>query len=145
MSDKPNHKDIYVAGKWFDKDRIGKKIEILEKMGYNITHNWTKVEVGTTRCSDNYPEITPEIDRDYADRDIKGVTDASLLVVDMCDEKYPYRGTWTEIGVALGQRAVGQEKEIWIISPNKRSTNIFFYSSGILHFESWSQVFSELY
>jgi len=25
MSDKPNHKDIYVAGKWFDKDRIGKK------------------------------------------------------------------------------------------------------------------------
>jgi len=110
-------------------------------MGYNITHNLTKVEVGTTSGPDNYPEITPEIDRDYADRDIKGVTDASLLVVDMCDEKYPYRGTWTETGVALGQRAVGQEKEIWIISPNKRSTNIFFIHQAF-YMESG---FSELY
>ena len=123
---------IYVAGKWSDRKSIGDKINILEKMSYTITHNWTLVE---TPHSDR----TPEMQRLFADLDVNGIKDASLLIVDMTDPNYTYRGTWTEIGIALGTG-----KEIWIISKNP-STNVFFHATGIIHFASWMEVFSELH
>lgn len=123
---------IYVAGKWSDRKSIGDKINILEKMSYTITHNWTLVET---------PQFgrTPEMRRLFADLDVNGVKDASLLIVDMTDPDYAYRGTWTEIGIALG---LG--KEIWIIS-KKPSTNVFYHATGIIHFDSWEEVYSELH
>jgi nucleoside 2-deoxyribosyltransferase len=117
---------VYVAGKWSGKENINEKIKILEGRGDTITHNWTTVEIPEYR--------TKEINRQFADWDIKGVSEAEVLIVDMTDPVYAYRGTWCEIGVALGQGI-----PVWLISSTP-STNVFYHSTGIKHFASWKDI-----
>ena len=78
---------LYVAGSITNKDNIGKIIEKFENLGYVITHNWT------LGC-----EKGPKA----AELDINGVKRANILVVIMDEKDYSYRGTYCEIGCALG-------------------------------------------
>jgi len=107
--------DLYVAGKWADKSVIGEKIKILESNGYKITHNWTTIEEEDKKSIDDL--------RKFAAFDINGVKEASCLVVIITDKDYPYRGTCTELGAALG---LG--KEVFVVDPFENSgfsSNIF--------------------
>jgi nucleoside 2-deoxyribosyltransferase len=108
-------KKIYVAGKWNDKDKIQRYISIFEANNFTITHNWTKVE-----SSSNYTYDEKGV---FADQDLKGVTDAEYLVICITDEKYPYRGTCTELGAALAKG-----KRVFVLDPFPKSAfseNIF--------------------
>lgn len=53
------------------------------KLGYEITHNWTQVEL--------IGERTPELHRKYANYDIDGIHNCDILLI-MDDDSYSYRG-----------------------------------------------------
>lgn len=124
-------KKLYVAGKWADRERLHGIIQDLRAAGYEITHDWTQVEV------EEGEQRTVEHQNKCADLDISGVRSADLVIVDMQDKDYAYRGSWTEIGCALGIRI-----PVWIIGP--ASSNCFYYASGCEHFLTWDSVMVSL-
>jgi len=146
---------IYVAGKWADKDEIGTKIRALEAKGFEVTHDWTKVEVPdiTIRLhtmrnddddeEDNHPIFPIEYMEECSSNDVRGVADADVLVVSMEHTNYAYRGAWTEIGVALGLN-----KPVIIFSPNsngnKNALNVFFWHKYVRHVTDWDSVEEQL-
>lgn len=124
---------IYLAGKWSDKINMRKMMMELEEIGHTITHNWTNNET---------PTRSPQELAYFAKLDIDGVINADYVIAYMDDPKYAYRGTFTEIGCAIGCK-----KRIIIVSPdydltNKDeqpyySTNCFFHHTQIEHVNSW--------
>jgi nucleoside 2-deoxyribosyltransferase len=120
--------NIYVAGKWTDKDTIKKYMLELESMGHTITHDWTTFEFETKNTK---PQM--------AFADIEGVKKADMVVILMTDPEYAYRGSFTELGAALALN-----KKIYLVSDaeNARAnykTNVFFHHPLINHIESWSE------
>lgn len=128
---------IYVAGKWHDKASIRGIMGQLEKLGHQITHDWTKNEIETR---------TPEALRYYATLDLAGVDKADILVVIMTDKEYSYRGTFTEIGFAIGKC-----KPVYLycdLDPKNPShhcfDNVFFHYPTIRHYTKLDDLMSEL-
>jgi len=122
---------VYVAGKWTDKDTIAMKMNQIEKLGYDISHKWINYEP-----TGKYNKST------LADYDLKGVQNCDLLIVVMDDPLYAYRGTFTEVGIALG---LG--KKIYIFDPNENSyssTNVFYHHPSIKHFNKWDDIMQML-
>jgi nucleoside 2-deoxyribosyltransferase len=78
-----------------------------------------------------------------AKNDINGVVNADVLVVSMEHIDYEYRGTWTEVGCALG---LG--KPVIIFSPNadknKNALNIFYWHKLVTHVNDWEAVDEQL-
>jgi len=106
---------LYVAGKFDNRDYIHTRIEYLQSLGYEITHDWTQVETSNSLTNTDLAK--------YASQDVNGVLQADLLLILITDEDYPYRGTTTELGVALGQN-----KPVVVIDPFENSIfnqNIF--------------------
>jgi len=126
---------VYVAGKWSNKPDINKRQADVRAKGYRITHDWTKFEDGNDR-SNEYLGTCAEFD-------INGVKNADLVVVIMDDEKYPYKGTWTEIGCGLGL-----EKKVLVYCPDPSRTyaaqNCFFHHPLVKHFATWEDLLAEL-
>jgi len=85
---------LYVAGKFAQAQTIKGIAEKFEQQGYTITHRWWDAE------GDGNDD--PETWAPYADMDIEGVTTADAVVAYMDDPDYAYRGTWCEIGMAMG-------------------------------------------
>ncbi len=117
---------VYVAGKFADGLRIRKHIQRLAALGLEITRDWTVVEVSPSN---------PELRLKYAKLDIDAVKNADLLIVDMMDPSYPYRGTWTEIGAALGAN-----KRVYIVSKHG-STNLFYHHPSVIPIENWDDMY----
>jgi nucleoside 2-deoxyribosyltransferase len=120
------NKRIYVAGEFARKQRIKEYIEDFQRLGYEITHDWTKNEGSVSdRTNKNFLQQN-------AANDINGVTAASALVVIMDNNNYEYRGTWTEIGCALGS---GFCKPVFIYMPEPENnacvSNIFLYHENV--------------
>jgi nucleoside 2-deoxyribosyltransferase len=84
---------IYVAGMWSDREYLQTKMNELKTLGYQITSNWPSFE---NRL------VNPDDFSECSAQDVQGVLDADTILVFMTDPKYPYRGTCTEIGVAIG-------------------------------------------
>jgi len=132
--------NIYVAGGWKDRKEIHKTMILpLVEKSFHITHDWTSIE--TDVCN-----RTVEMQRWYADMDMKGVQNADAVIVHMRDPQYPYRGTWTEIGAAL---ALG--KPVYIFAANDLvertpgKVNVFFYGSGTKHYTKLSDLLNDIY
>jgi nucleoside 2-deoxyribosyltransferase len=129
---------IYLAGKWSDKKENKDKMNLLIDDGHTITHDWTNNEI-TTR---NHEEL-----QKYAILDINGVMNADVLIAVMDDPEYAYRGTFTEIGAALGNN-----KPVIIISKclnemdihHYASTNCFYHHSLIKYVSCFENVFELL-
>ena len=132
---------FYLAGKWADRVELNERIHELEQDGYVNTHNWTQCE---TPEDNEHKQKTKRIAKHpghCADWDVHAVRDCDFMVAVMDDAKYAYRGTFTEIGVALGLR-----KPLCIVCPfdlMKRKeyclTNPFFYHPTAKHFASWKE------
>lgn len=123
---------IYLAGALKNREFIRNKMKELEQLGHQITHDWTIFE--------NIPSIEEFPIR--AINDIDGVKNADLLIVIMDDTKYAYRGTFTEIGCALGLN-----KDIKILCPHEKSycqTNCFYYHPLIEHYQSWEKLIHKI-
>lgn len=121
---------IYVAGKFYEAERLRGEMAKLKQLGFQITHDWTTNEAMGPR--------TPEYLQKWAEFDINGVKEADFVIADMTDPEYPYRGTWCEIGCAYG---LG--KPVWIIAATP-STNCFYWHSSAKHFKCWDEVYAEL-
>ena len=121
---------VYVTGKWADHDFLSEVIETLET-NYNIqiTYNWTVGRGDHTRD-------------ELCQLNVSGVKECDLLLVVITDEHYEYRGTFTEIGVALGAN-----KKIIMVNPFKHSycSEHFFYNHPqINHVNSFDNLHNEL-
>jgi nucleoside 2-deoxyribosyltransferase len=123
---------LYVAGKWADRDKINEIIENLEANGHTITHNWTKFEGSNSR---------PEMKSQFAVMDIDGVRNADAYVGIMTDAVYPYRGSMTEMGAALG---LG--KPVYVVAPttSQLEATCFFHHPLIRKFTTLEALMTEL-
>ncbi|VBB18017.1 nucleoside 2-deoxyribosyltransferase, partial [Yasminevirus sp. GU-2018] len=86
-------KSVYVAGSWLQREQLKKKMDELKSLGFVITSNWPTFEDKLDN-PDDYAECSK--------LDIDGVASADTVLAFMTDPKYPYRGTCTEIGCAIG-------------------------------------------
>lgn len=122
---------IYVAGKFTDPEKARSVMEQLRAVGHTITYDWTKCNKGQD----------PEYLKICADADLNGVRQADAVVALFLDPEYAYRGTFTEVGYALG-------REIRVIAvsqgPGAYSENCFFHASGITHCNSIDQAMQQL-
>lgn len=84
---------IYVAGSWMQRAYLQTKMTELRKLNYLITSNWPTFETKLDN-PDDYAECSR--------LDIDGVVNADTVLAFMTDPAYPYRGTCTEIGCAIG-------------------------------------------
>lgn len=124
---------IYLAGKWGDKIHISDiKNKLLDK-GHDIVSTWIERETG---------EREPNTMGMHAETDINEVLDSDVLVCVMTDDKYAYRGTFTEIGCALGR-----DIPTVILSSAGESfckTNVFFWHRSITHVSSVDDLLKHL-
>jgi hypothetical protein len=105
---------VYIAGKLTDYN-IPFIIKIIKESGIHITHDWTKC-IGDEKSK-------------AAKQDIQGVIECDILVALMIDPDYEYRGTFLEIGIAIGSN-----KKILIISSGGKCENLcFFHYEKIIH------------
>lgn len=121
---------LFVSGKYGDKKLIKTKMDELIKLGYEITHDWTTFENGKYDLSS------------AAVFDINGVKSCDVHVIVITDDKYVYRGTFTELGCALGL-----EKPILIFCPFEKAqcmTVPFYHHPSIKHFKIWTDLLKEL-
>ena len=87
---------VYVAGRFGDAQRLSDLALRLEtEYGCIITHNWMTYET-VALASDRSARSA-----ECAEKDFNGVMSADLVFMVMDDLKYAYRGTFTELGMAL--------------------------------------------
>jgi hypothetical protein len=86
---------IYVIGKWEEKPRVDAFMRKLERLGHEITYDWTRVD-GTKA------DVVNE-----ARNDLDGVLNAQLVV---CLYHPKARGGLVEIGAALSNG-----KPVWLV------------------------------
>ncbi len=124
---------IYLAGKFQDKPFIRSKMDELINLGHTITHDWTSFETG---------EQASEHLKQSAGHDITGVSACDILIILMTDPKYAYRGSFTELGCALGL-----QKQIIIVCPDDEAycrTNCFFHYETINHVKTWEECLDKI-
>lgn len=122
-----NMKKIYVAGRFKDEN-IPDYIQTLKDKGYFITYNWTK-----------HKELLPIYSSSH---DIDGVKSCDILIAIMDDNEYAYRGTYCEIGCALGL-----DKRIIIVNPHEKSYCMepcFYHHPIIEHVATFNDVLNLL-
>lgn len=77
---------VYVAGKFEDSERVREVQAELRDLGHEITYDWTR---------------QAQVSVEQARADISGVMTADFLVM-VLEKEYPYKGTWVEMGIAIG-------------------------------------------
>lgn len=122
---------IYVAGGWEFRRRIADINAVLRAQNFKVVSGWVERENG---------KKTPQDLASDAKFDIEEVREADVLLAIMDDSKYAYRGTFTEIGCALGLKKmiiivcpgspeVGEEGTVSY--PFYCMTNVFFWHQNI--------------
>lgn len=122
---------FYLAGKWTEKQQMLEHVNSIEKL-HTCTHKWMLHE-GETKS-------------DCAFNDIQGVIEADFIVIMITDPKYPYRGTFSELGAALASNHIlKRQKPIFIIDPftdSYASTNCFYHHPDVKHLTDIKQLMS---
>jgi nucleoside 2-deoxyribosyltransferase len=129
---------IYVAGSWENREFIKKITEYMKNSGYNVNSTWSTRETSKRDSRDSTY---------HAHLDLKEIDEADILLALMDDPKYEYRGTFTEIGYALGRG-----KKVLVYCPfytpdpdfenipAKCMSNIFFWHPNIEYFTDLSMM-----
>ena len=120
MSDEKNNK-VYVTGNPDNRERISRLAGILVKCGYEDSHQWCD---GSDR-------------QKYIDDELTHMETANLVIVDM--DMFDIVRCWGWACCALGMG-----KEVWIVGVSLEPEP-FFFSSRVIRFNSWDEVFSELH
>ncbi len=98
---------VYVAGAFKHKQKIVSVMKDLEKNGFHITHKWTEVEVSHDSVHEDFGR--------WAEQDENGVRNAEVVLIYITDPNHTYRGTSTELGIAIALR-----KFIVVVDPDYR-------------------------
>lgn len=130
MSDKT----IFIAGGFHHRVQIAEKIRKAAKLGWTVTHDWTQ------KLTDN----THRAHSATAKTDAEAIFAANVVVAIMDDPTYEYKGTFTELGMAIGMNLCGKKKAIYIVNPvHSRRTakcqrNVYYAHEFITaYFETW--------
>jgi len=137
---------IYTASGWPFRKDVSEMNKQLRAAGFNVISSWIERENG-----DSSPKSLAE----DALRDTTEVAAADVVLCVMMDDKYSYRGTWTECGhgLALGKRVVivcpglGNEKRISDTRyeyPYQCMTNVFFWHPEIERVKSLEEAINLL-
>jgi len=125
--------ELYVAGKFSDKKQIKEYMNELVKLGHSITHDWTSFE------SENADQNKMA---QSAVKDVEAVKECDVLIAFLTDPQYAYRGTFSEIGIALGT-----DKEIIVVNSDEQAyctTNVFYHHPDIIHVKTWDELLPQL-
>lgn len=137
--------NIYVAGGFkFRSDIQSIIIQLNNIPEYNVCSNWIERENGRNR---------PQDYREDALLDVQEVHNSDVLLAVMTDEKYAYRGTFTEIGIALALK-----KHVFILCPGVVNsvcerkcnyshycmTNVFYWHPNIHHVISLEEAIKKI-
>lgn len=88
---------VYVAGAYNNKTVVREVQAIVQTHGHIVTYDWTN-GIDVSGIDDQRLQL-----RTHAEADRWGVEAANLLVIVWDSPTYPYRGTCTEMGIALGK------------------------------------------
>jgi len=118
---------VYLAGAWGHREKIGAMAAQLELAGHSITYAWYAKSAGLDRRAD-------------ALFDLRGVLACDVFVAVADDPAYVYRGTATELGIALGA-----QKPIYLVLPpasveSDMRKNVFVDAPGVTQLASWQDV-----
>ena len=116
-------KTFYLISKFATKDIIAKKIKEVENEGFEVTHNWTDPKHYTREKSNQVYE------------DINGVKRADIVIAIIDNPKYHYRGSFAEIGCALGL-----DKTVYLVTNNLEkgsASHCFLFHPNIIRFQTW--------
>jgi hypothetical protein len=118
-------KRIYVAGCFDDYLEIRKAIIYLEKIGFEITYDWTiRAEKNVTERTNMFNNMRNESRlKEEAKLDMNGVLDAdwSLFIINKKD--YVYRGTFCELGASITRDILRDKIGHTIILSNNEETS----------------------
>lgn len=120
---------VYIAGAWAHRAEIAAIIKQVQGLGAVVTHDWTRND-----------ELADQAKAAVLDVDAVKAADVVLLV--MTDPAYAYRGTCTELGVALGCEC----KHVWIAGPDTvaAASNVFWHHPRVRHFATVDEALVEL-
>lgn len=135
---------VYVAGAYIHKTLVQKYIDYLSRdpSRFTITFDWTRAD--TKSASDE--SKTEEYCRFFADQEIQAVQTADVFIAILNDPEYPYQGTFTELGVALGAgcRVIlvcpfdFDPKRVWC------HKNVFYSTSLAARVDTWEKAVAML-
>lgn len=130
---------LYVAGGWIHRASLKGVMQSLRNSGFGVTSGWIERENG---------DYSPKALAEDAKADFEEIRDADVLVAIMDDPTYAYRGSFTEIGYALG---LG--RHVIIVCPLERresegnwtyshtcATNVFFWHPNIVQADTIADV-----
>ena len=127
---------IYVAGMYDAAAEVRAAQALVCAAGHVITYDWTVNHIP----ADTDPATIRKLRQQFADLDLEGVKTADVVVALFTNPCYPYRGTFTEIGCALGLgkcvMAVCPDYCRYLESGNEEpayATNCFFNASRVVH------------
>lgn len=115
--------NFYMISKFSTKDIIREKIKEVEKIGFKVTHNWT--------LEKNYSKEKST----QVEQDINGVINSDFVIAIIDNPKYHYRGSFAEIGCALGL-----DKPVYLVTNNLEegsARHCFLFHKNIIRFQSW--------
>lgn len=127
---------VFIGGKWDDKKQIKQYISDITNKGHVIVHDWTTYETAITKEMPLMAKIA-----------IDGIIKANIVIIIMTDPNYAYRGTFTELGCAIGVNQVTQSKQIYLLCPDTKAVcreNVFFHHPSIVHFTSWDDIIKKI-
>ncbi len=107
---------IYVAGKWSEKDAARNVMARVRAAGHSITEDWTQHAEGVKTSGQLANDAT---------HDLAGIKASDALLVLLTDASYPYRGTFWEMGFAIGC-----EKRVIVVAnpdPNAAFRKVAFF------------------
>ena len=123
---------VYVAGKWSDRKQLQLVMNDLRDLGFDVISGWVEREDRA---------YTPEALGRCGKLDIDEVSECDVLLAVMNDPEYPYRGTYSEVGCALGLKkkvvvvcnGTSECKEDKYEFSHYCMRNVFYWHPSIVH------------
>lgn len=129
-----NKTSIYVAGSWVDRENLKEIMNQFRSYDFDITSDWPDYE---QKHSEPFECSL------ISGLDFQNIKRADVVVAVMTDPEYPYRGTNTEIGYAIGSgkkviivcdgTIQKKENDDRYIFSHACMSNVFFWDKSIQH------------
>ena len=147
---------VYVAGGWKFRAKIKEIMELLnEYQEFEVISGWIDRENG---------DFSPSALASDAHFDFKEISESDVVFVVMTDPKYAYRGSFTEIGYAIGIKrpvivwcdgAIRKQTVVHDVESDEKEsvdveythycmTNVFFHHKEIIQVDSLVKGIREL-
>lgn len=147
---------IYVAGGWKFREKIKEIMELLdEHSDFKVISGWIARENG---------DFSPKALANDAYFDFQEIQESDVVFVVMTDPDYSYRGSFTEIGYALGikrpvivwcdgkirsqttvtNETTGEVEKVDVDYTHSCMTNVFFHHPEIIQVDSLAKGIQEL-